>query len=281
MAELNIGINRMVSPALELNDFLQLAEAVSAKGVELRNDLPGYDVTDHLEPGQVADMLARRNLSVLSINAVQHFNLPAEVASASKELRRLITFAAELDRPAIVMCPHCDMSDTRSRTEMAKDTKRSLKEYLPILDDAGVIGLVEPLGFPESSLRDAALAAEIIGEIGSNAYKLTLDTFHFAVAGMNTDTLATDSVPADLVGLVHVSGVKRKDPVESFRDPDRGYVDKDDRCGNIRQVQRLLSGGYNGAISFEPFSPVVHSLKGDSLKQAIVESINYIKENVI
>ncbi len=47
---------------------------------------------------------------------------------------------------------------------MAKDTKKSLQHYLPMLEDAGMVGLVEPLGFPESSLRDTALAAEIVSE---------------------------------------------------------------------------------------------------------------------
>jgi len=280
MAELKFGVNRMVAPALKLDAFLDLAAAVDAAGVELRNDLEGFDVIDTLDPGEVRERLAERNLSVLTINAVQHFNLPSAVGEAMAELQRLIAFAWDLGQPAIVMCPHCDVSDSRSRSEMAKDTEKTLREYRPVLEDAGVIGLVEPLGFPESSLRDTALAAKIIGEIGSDAYRITLDTFHFAVAGMDPATLGTGTIPAESVGLIHLSGVTKAGPVSEFRDPERVYVDEDDRVGNVETVRRLTAAGFAGAASFEPFSPAVHRLSATETEQMINASIAYIEERI-
>ncbi|MDA3947604.1 MAG: TIM barrel protein [Spirochaeta sp.] len=280
MENMQFGVNRMVAPSLDLAAFFDLTAAVGGVGVELRNDLAGFDVIDSMDAAEVRDRLGRHGLRVLTINAVQHFNLPSAAGDATTELKRLSGYARELGNPAIVMCPHCDAGDTRSRTEMARDTRETLQQYRPILEDAGVIGLVEPLGFPESSLRDPALAAEIIGEIGSDTFQLTLDTFHFAVAGMDPSVLGSAAVPAELIGIVHISGVTKAGPVAEFRDPDRVYVDADDRVGNVESLQKIRAAGYRGSASFEPFSPSVHDLSVTAMRNAITGSINYINKSL-
>lgn len=279
MTGLKFGLNRMVAPAMGLPEFLDLAASVDAVGIELRNDLPGFDVIDAMDASEVRDRLAERGLRVLTINAVQHFNLPSAVDDATTELRRLIGYAKELGNPAIVMCPHCDTGDDRSPGEMARDTETALRHYRPILEDAGVVGLVEPLGFPESSLRDATVAAEIIGEIGSGAYRITLDTFHFAVAEIDPALLGSGQIPADMIGIVHISGVTAAGAVTAFRDHDRVYVDANDRVGNIESVKRLLAAGYSGPASFEPFSPSVHGVNPRDMVRIIKASIAYIQRS--
>jgi len=276
MTNLRFGVNRMVAPTLPLPRFLDLASRVGVAGVELRNDLPGFDVTDGIESARLREMLAENGLSVVSINAVQHFNLPEALPEATTELRRLIGFAAELGNPGIVMCPHCDVSDRRSRDRMRTDTIAALRTIAPILEDSGVIGLVEPLGFPESSLRDTPVAVEILGEIGSSALRLTLDTFHFAVAGLEPVILGTPEIPVDLIGLVHLSGVVADGPVGAFRDPDRVYVDERDRVKNRESLSRLRATGFDGVASFEPFSPSVHALEFDDMIRSIDQSMRHI-----
>lgn len=280
MTGLKFGLNRMVAPAMGLPEFLDLAASVDAVGIELRNDLPGFDVIDAMDASEVRDRLAERGLRVLTINAVQHFNLPSAVDDATTELRRLIGYAKELGNPAIVMCPHCDTGDDRSPGEMARDTETALRHYRPILEDAGVVGLVEPLGFPESSLRDATVAAEIIGEIGSGAFRMTLDTFHFAVAGMDPELLGTAAIPTDWIGIVHVSGVTASGAVDAFRDPDRVYVDESDRVGNVESVRKLRRSGYDGAFSFEPFSPSVHDVDASEMERLIAASIAFLQRSI-
>jgi 2-keto-myo-inositol isomerase len=280
MKTIKFGINRMVAPALPLKEFLDMVPETGATGVELRNDLPGFDVVDGLDVGAVRDQLASRELSVFTINAVQHFNLPEAQEEMLGELRRLLGFAGDLDRPAIILCPHNATDDTRSASQQVTDTDLALRTIAPILEDSGVIGLVEPLGFPECSLRSPVVAAEVIGSIGSEALKITLDTFHFAVAGMNPEELGTAAVPAELIGLVHLSGVTADGPVADFRDPDRVYVDENDRVCNLETLRVLLSAGFTGACSFEPFSPVVHGLSRKETVAMITRSMAYIREHV-
>ncbi len=280
MSTIRYGMNRMVAPKMGLSDFLDLTAAVGGSGVELRNDLKGLDVTDGLDTSRVNEMCAERSLSVISINAVQHFNVPSALSEAGRELRRLIRFASALGRPGIVMCPHNDPADSRSQAEMARDTRAALVALRPVVEDAGVIGLVEPLGFPESSLRSAKIAAEILGEVGSDSYRLTLDTFHFALAGLDPGILGTAAVPADLIGLVHLSGVTKDGDVEAFRDPDRVLVDANDRVNNVASLKAMLAAGFGGYASFEPFSPAVHALSRDAMESAFVTSMRFIESRV-
>ncbi len=275
--KLQIGLNRMVAPGMGLQDFIDLSGRAGAVGIELRNDLPGKDLTDGLDGDRLGELLAAQGLVVLSINAVQHFNLPEAHADARKELQRLIATGRRLGGPPIVLCPHNDTSDTRDDRAKRKDTETALRELVPILEDAGVTGLVEPLGFPESSLRSPLVAAEIISAIDSSSLQLLIDTFHFAVAGMDQALLGTD-IPVAQIGLVHLSGVAADGPVSAFRDPDRVYIDGADRVENCRTVQKLLDGGYQGVFSYEPFSPAVHGYTDEEILRAVRESTASLKD---
>lgn len=278
MSTYEFGVNRMVAPRIPLRDFLSIPGIVGATGVELRNDLEGFDVLDDMSPAEVTERLARDGARVLTINAVQHFNLPDAFADAATELRRLVGYASALGRCAVVLCPHNANDDARSDGAKRADTIEGLRRLAPILEEAGVTGLVEPLGFPESSLRSPFVAADIIDAVGSDAYRITLDTFHFAVAGFSSDAITADV--ARLVGLVHVSGVTAAGPVAAFRDPDRVYVDRDDRVENVATVRTLLAHGYRGPVSFEPFSPTVHAPDVDGVASALRASIDFLREGL-
>lgn len=274
---LPIGLNRMVAPGMPLQEFITLAGGAGAVGIELRNDLPGKDVTDGLQGQHLRDLLAEQNLTVLSINAVQHFNLPEASKDAHHELQRLLAIGAPLGRPPVVLCPHNDTTDTRDDLQKARDTENALRALVPLLEDAGATGLVEPLGFPESSLRNPRLAADIIGAIGSPHLQLLIDTFHFTVARMDPALLGA-AIPVAHIGLVHLSGVVAEGPVEGFRDPDRVYIDGADRAGNRQTVRALRDAGYPGVYSYEPFSPVVHRYGSQEILRAVEESTGCLLE---
>jgi 2-keto-myo-inositol isomerase len=135
----------------------------------------------------------------------------------------------------------------------------------PLLEDHGLTGLVEPLGFAESSLRFKREAVAAIDELGASSFRLVHDTFHHAVAGEE------DIFPAR-TGLVHISGVDDPAlPLRSLRDGHRVLVGPRDRLGTAGQLRRLLDGGYGGYVSFEPFAESVHALAG--IKGALAESM--------
>jgi len=144
-----------------------------------------------------------------------------------------------------------------------------LSALKPMLEAAGIVGLVEPLGFEICSLRLKSEAAEAIEELGAKStFCLVHDTFHHHLAG-------EPAIFPELTGLVHISGVS--DPtvsVADMRDPHRVLVDASDRLDNVGQLRALLSAGYAGPASFEAFAPEVHALKDPVA--AIKESMAYI-----
>ena len=131
------------------------------------------------------------------------------------------------------------------------------------------MGLVEPLGFAELSLRLKREAVEAIDAVGgSRTFRLVHDTFHHAIAGEE------DVFPAR-TGLVHISGVEEEAlPFSSLRDPHRVLVGPRDRLGNVEQLRRLTDGGYAGTVSFEPFAEQTRTLA--EIASDIEESMAYL-----
>lgn len=91
-------------------------------------------------------------------------------------------YAAASGAKALVMCPLND-----GTAVSFDDLVAALKAMKPILEERGLTGLVEPLGFPVSSLRTKAEAIKAIKAINAagcgDVYRLVHDTFHHHLAG--------------------------------------------------------------------------------------------------
>ncbi len=251
MTPIPFALNHMAAPRLGLRDFLALARRLGVGAVEIRNDIDGTAISDGTPPGEVKVEAARAGAHIVSINALYPFNMwDGERAG---QARRLIDYAAACGAEAIVMCPLNDAAYAASDDERLGRLRDALAALKPLLAGAGVMGLVEPLGFAECSLRTKREAVDAIRAVdGAGTFKLVHDTFHHHVAG------ETELFP-EMTGLVHVSGVV--DPavgVERMRDPHRVLVDAQDLIDNVGQVRALRAAGYAGPVSFEPFAPEVH-----------------------
>lgn len=247
------ALNHMVAPARDHRALFDLALRLGIGLVEIRNDLPGVALADGTAPATVGADARARGLAILSINALQRFNhwTPAR----AEEARALAAAAAESGAAALVLCPVNDVAWQPDVAERRDHLLRALEGLAPILAEAGIIGLVEPLGFAECSLRlksEAVAAIEAVG--AADRFRLVHDTFHHHVAGER-------AIYPFSTGLVHISGVEdRQVPVTALRDPHRVLVGPADRIGNIGQIRVLLAGGYRGPLSFEPFAAEVHGL---------------------
>ncbi|MBN2361014.1 MAG: TIM barrel protein [Deltaproteobacteria bacterium] len=275
MARKRFSLNRIACPGLSLEQFFALAQRLSIGKVELRNDLAGGSVSDGLAPEQVADLAGRYGVSIIALNALQQFNLEAARPRALAELGRLVKVAVGIGCPAIVLCPNNATSDRRPPEQMFRETVEALRSLRTLLEDNELTGLVEPLGFAESSLRSGAEAKKAINEVGSPAYRIVHDTFHHAL-GTDTQDLLRFSDYAQSIGLVHVSGVESDDPFSCYRDPHRVLVTADDNLRSREQILALSNAGFRGPISFEPFAPEVQALDVGALAAAIEQSIAYL-----
>ena len=140
----------------------------------------------------------------------------------------------------------------------------------PILRDYGILGFIEPLGFEECALRRKRVAVEAIKSIGGlDVFRLVHDTFHHHLASEH------EFFP-ELTGLVHISGVEdAQAPLATIRDGHRVLVGEGDILGNAAQINTLLSTGYSGYLSFEPFAESVHGLA--DIEQALGASMAHLK----
>ena len=84
-----ISLNRIAYPNIGLKDFLTLISELNLRNVELRNDLPGGQVTDGMEAQQVCELTEQYGISIITINALQRFNLTDNLPQALEELEKL------------------------------------------------------------------------------------------------------------------------------------------------------------------------------------------------
>ncbi|WP_416423614.1 TIM barrel protein [Pseudomonas sp. App30] len=267
---LRFALNRMVAPRLPLVEFIQLAVALKADAIEIRNDLKGVEIEDGTPAETVRQLCAAEGISVLSINALYPFDVWNDQRRA--QALKLAAYARGCGARGLVLCPFNE-ADSRSSAERAAGLRTALTELAPILREHGLLGFVEPLGFEQSALRRKRTAVEAIKAIGGlDVFRLVHDTFHHHLAGEQ------EFFPA-LTGLVHISGVEdRQAPLASILDGHRVLIGDGDILGNAEQLDSLLSSGYDGYVSWEPFAESVHDLA--DIRTALGQSMAYLNRQM-
>lgn len=244
---LSFALNRMCAPRMPFTEFAAMAQRLGAGAIEIRNDLAQVELEDGTPAREVGAIARAHGLVIRSINALQRFEQFDAVRAA--EAQALMAYAAGCGAQALVLCPTNSLRDTRTSAQRHDDLVQALARLAPMLSDHGLTGLVEPLGFEECAVRRKSQAVRGLDAVGRPAcLGLVHDTFHHHLAG-------EDLFFPELTGLVHVSGVE--DPglaPDAMRDGHRLLVGAADRLGNAAQLARLLGGGYQGLVSFEPFA---------------------------
>ncbi len=269
------ALNRIISPGMSLEEFFRFTSGLGLSKVELRNDINDGRILDGMDPAEAARMASEKNIRVISINALQKFNLAVVRAKARDELMQMLDIAAAITCPAIVLCPNNDPSDARSSEQRFAETVESLAVFGPFFEKAGILGYIEPLGFGISSLASLISARDAIKESGFGCYKVLVDTFHHYIGPDSSDILGAD-YPVGLTGLVHISGVESDIPPSDYRDAHRVLVGPSDRMHSKKTMEALDRQGYVGDYSFEPFAVEIQALSGQALASAIRDSLEYL-----
>ncbi len=269
------ALNRIAAPALRLAEFFGLAAELGLSAVELRNDIRDGAVTNGLKASEVVQLAREAGVRIITINALQQFNLPSARAKALDELDSLLALCKEIECPALVLCPNNRADDARSPEQKYHDTVEALNTYAPLFSAAGVLGYVEPLGFSISSLASAEVALKAIHESGASCYRVLVDTFH-SYLGPDSPAMFDDPAVIQKIGLVHVSGVEASIPKSQFSDAHRVLPGPADVMNSAALMARLEKAGYRGMYSFEPFSAEVQTLSAKELASALRASIEYL-----
>ncbi|MBY6048786.1 TIM barrel protein [Vannielia litorea] len=263
------AINHMTVPRLSYVELLDLAANLGCVGVEVRNDIE-RPLFDEADPASAGAMARDKGLRLVGLSQVYPFNSWSDTIAI--EVRALIATALEAGAETISLIPRNDGTQT-GNGERHANLRIALKEIQPMLADAGLVALVEPLGFPRSSLRSKTELVETIDALDAAAqFRIVHDTFHHALA-------EGGPIYPERTGIVHISGVT--DPalgIEKMEDEHRVLVDASDRLGNIEQLRALLAAGYDGPVCYECFSPEVHAL-GDP-EAALRASFEFISSQL-
>ena len=178
------ALNRIMQPSLSLPDFIRLAAACSAAGIEIRNDLPDPSLLGGESPETVRNLCKENGVEVLTVNALQRFNDPDLFPAKERELAQMMEEASSVGCPMIVLCPVNDPDDSRPETRQREDLIAALQLYAPLFEKYRMTGLVEPLGFEICSVRYKRQAIDAIRETGlSDRYRIVHDTFHHYLSG--------------------------------------------------------------------------------------------------
>lgn len=243
------ALNHMSVARASFVELLDIASRIGCVGVEVRNDLP-QPLFDGIAPAQAGQMVRDRGLRLLAVAEVKRFNDWSD--EKATEARNLIAIAKAAGAEAVSLIPRND-NGGMGNGERQANLRLALRNLKPMLEEAALVGLVEPLGFEICALRHKIEAVEAIQALGgSDTFRLVHDTFHHHLAH------GGPMFPAQ-TGIVHISGVVEVSlATEEMGDEHRILVDGEDRLGNIRQIAELVAAGYSGPISFEAFAPQVH-----------------------
>ena len=244
---IKFSLNQMVMPNDPFENFVLLAKTTGVNAIEIRNDIKTNLIKEN-EPIKLKEICEANSLKILTVNALQKFNIWND--ERSKEFIELCKFASLASIEAIVLVPLNDNSIIEIN-EQRKLLHHSLKHIETILSDYDVMGFVEPLGFQSSSLRNKSMVKECFQQLNISKIKIVHDTFHHFVAQENFFS-------PTITGLVHISGVSKKFINEHLQDKHRSFIDPtDDIIDNIQQIKVFIDQNYQGFFSFEPFSEEV------------------------
>lgn len=266
---MSFALNHIIRPQTSYLELLDLAVQTGCSGVEFRNDFAGKALFGGDDPAKVKAAAETAGIKILALAEVKMFN--RWDAKKAQEAEDLMKIALAAGSPVISLIPAND-GQGLGNGERQGNLRLALRELKPMLEQYGLLGFVEPLGFPISSVRYKSEAVEIIDAIDPKRFKIVHDTFHHALAGGG-------EIYPEHTGIVHISGVVDNTPaIEALQDAHRVLVDKDDRLGNVAQIQQFLNANWKGSFSFEPFAGEVHNLV-DPVK-SIRASIEFIKSQL-
>ena len=182
----------------------------------------------------------------------------------------LVTTAVAAGAEAVCLVPRNDgggMADGERRASL----RAALGGLVPMLEDAGLVGLVEPLGFESCALRHKSEAVEAIESLDATCtFRVVHDTFHHHLCGRWT------TLPRAYGDRPRIrrrgSGARC---LRKWRMVTEFWSTSGDRLDNTGQIAALMAAGYAGPVSFEAFAREVHDI--DNPVRALGASMDLIR----
>lgn len=274
-------LNRKAAPSIPLEETIPFVSGLGVPNIEVRNDLYGApdnaSILDHLQGKEVARLLDENHVNVETINAVGNMDSRDMIDENLKSLTEMLEMTKDFNLKNIIFCPVRSTSDHRSTDQRKHDAVANVRDYSTVLKKYGVNGLIEPLGFEDSTLRAPWEGQVVIDAAGVDNFKLVADTFHYYLAGV-TDDQFKQKVDKDYIGLVHLSAVTTTEtPLNELDDQDRYMLTSNDIMKSAEWANKFEDVGYQGLYAFEPFSDDLKQWDVNQVKKALIDSIEQVQ----
>lgn len=273
-------LNRKAAPAIPLDQTIPLVAKLGLKNIEVRNDLYGapdnQTILDHLPDTQVQSLLTAHDVNVETINAIGNMDNAAMLDANLASLAEMLTMTKGIDLKKIIFCPVRSNEDHRSADQRRTDAVKNVRAYSKLLKQYGVTGLIEPLGFTDSTLRTPWEGQAVIKEAGVDNFKLVADTFHYYLANVTPEQFQ-QKVDVNAIGLVHLSAVLADKPREVLDDQDRYMLDQADIMHSAAWANQIETAGYQGLYAFEPFSDDLKQWDAAQVETELMKSIQLVQ----
>ncbi|MCO6543340.1 MAG: TIM barrel protein [Lactobacillus sp.] len=274
-------LNRKAAPAISLDKTISLVASLGIKNIELRNDLYGIpdnsSILDKMSELDVKRVLEDNDVSVETINAVGNMDRRDMIDDNLASLTEMLDMTKDLQLKNIIFCPVRSKDDVRSARQRQEDAIANIKDYSQLLKKYNVNGLIEPLGFEDSTLRFPWEGQFIIDQAGVDNFKLVADTFHYYLANVTDDDF-DNKVDVAYIGLVHLSSVMNNKSRRYLDDQDRYMLDEADIMNSIHIAHNIENAGYHGLYAFEPFSDDLKQYDEQRVKDELVKSIKLVQK---
>lgn len=269
--KLKLAINHRSCPQLGPLELIDLSEKLGISAVELRIDIKENSITNMAMARTVARYAEEKEIKILTINALYPFNIWNK--EREDDTQRLADLCNAVGAKALVCCPLVSDRVKFSEDEQLEKACDSLFKISPILKSRSLVGHVEPLGFPISTLRKKEIALNAIDDSGtSDVFNILHDTFHHAGA-------QEVNYYAKRTGLVHLSSVVDKSlDMDDLLDAHRFFVQENDITYCLNQIRELIRRGYNDYFSIEPFADEILGYPNPA--SVIHASIGYINRSI-
>ena len=266
---ISFALNHMTVARMSYLQVLDVAAELGCVGVEVRNDL-SQPLFDGMDPAGAGALAREKGLRLLAVAEVKRFNDWSDAKAA--EALALMQIAKAAGAEAVSLIPRNDNLGMGNGERQAA-LRVALRALKPMLDDHGLIGMVEPLGFEVCALRQKAEAVDAIEALDARGqFRLVHDTFHHTLAH-------SGPIFPEHTGIVHISGVVDQSVTTAqMTDAHRVLVDAADRLGNIDQLAALAAAGWTGPVSFEAFAPQTHASAAPGADLA--KSIDFIRASL-
>lgn len=273
-------LNRKVAPGISLTNTISLVAKTGVKNIELRNDLYGAPnnstILDNLSGKDLKTLLDEKGVNVESINAIGNMDKRAAIDENIASLTEMLEMSKDFKLKNIIFCPVRSTEDNRSKQQRKSEAIQNVQEYSELLKKYQVNGLIEPLGFLDSTLRFPWEGQQIIDESGVNNFKLVADTFHYHLANI-TDELFEQKIDSNYIGLVHLSSVTNDKTREQLDDQDRYMLDTADTMQSVHIASSIEKSGYQGLYAFEPFSDDLKKYDEKKVESELLNSIKLVQ----